>query len=184
MEEISISKAKEQEILSRLRRSQVTLIISAIAFLFAGVALYLVGPTYFPFFILPYIIICTPLCTMYYSSMKLIKTGKYKAYSSVCRKKGHWLAATIWVDNNEILSEHIKNPLKKLEAAGGDDKKYFSGFEVGKEVGIIQTGKKFWVFFLEESASEASGEPAPEASEETTPEAKEEPVVEKEAEPE
>jgi len=160
MKEIQISKEKETEILTRLRRSQNTTIVSGIVFILAACSSVYYGPAYSPAFFLPFFIICIPLFTLYMSSIKCIKSGEYKTYSAECRKKGHWLAATIWVDNNETLSKTIKTPQKKLEAAGGDEKRYFSRFEVGKDVGIIQTGKKFWVFHLDEEAATKETEEA------------------------
>jgi hypothetical protein len=58
----------------------------------------------------------------------------------VCKKVG-WEYAS--VENNAILSEIIKKPVKKIAVLGS-----VKTLRAGEEIGILRVGKEFWAFPL------------------------------------
>ena len=145
MEKITISKPQEQKLLSLFKKRD----WGWIAFLIIGVGgLFPIGVTYFSdfatkFYSSPaviFLILGIVLLCQNEEAKKKIKKRDYQVYKAEC-KKVHWEYAS--VENNEILSKKAGKSMKKIAVLGS-----VKSINVGDEIGILKTGKEFWIFPL------------------------------------
>jgi len=147
MEKIQISKEQEQKLLS-LFKSRASLWI---AFFVIGLSgLIPIGVTFFSnsgtsFYSSPTFVFFI-LGIVYWNQSEeaknKIKKGDYQVYKSECKKVGWGYAS---VENNEILSKKVNKPIKKIEILSSA-----KSIKASDEMGILQTGKEFWAFPLNE----------------------------------
>ena len=149
MEKIEISKEKEQKLealFKELRVSGICLMVLGIIlpgfnFITAEGAISFVASPMFAFFIVGILLLDRSA-----KGIKAIKENTYQAYKAICRKKK--LFEYVLVDNNEILSKKVKKPLKWLEFLGSR-----KAINEGTEVGVLQIGKLFNAFSLDDESS-------------------------------
>ena len=146
MEKTQINQAQEQKLLAYFKKRShiwivfliigiVGLIPVAMSFFHESGPYYYTSPTFAMF----------ALGIVFWSqsadATKKIKNNAYLTYKTECKKVNMFGYA--YVENNEILSKKLAKPFKRIEIIGT-----VKSIRAGDNIGILQTGKEFWAFPL------------------------------------